>query len=79
MAVREPYLSLDLFDLSKTFPGRGVEESVHVLDRISYRIENDPLEISGHYDERETMNDEECIGSFVHCPSFIVHSLISVS
>ena len=40
MAVREPYLSLDLFDLSKTFPGRGVEESVHVLNRISYRIEN---------------------------------------
>lgn len=33
-------MSLDLLDLSKTFPGRGVEESVPVLDRISYQIEN---------------------------------------
>jgi len=38
--VREPHLSLDFLDLSKTFPRRGVEEDVHVLDEISYRIEN---------------------------------------
>ena len=38
--MREPHLSLDFFDLSKTVPGRGVEEDVHVLDEISYRIEN---------------------------------------
>jgi NitT/TauT family transport system ATP-binding protein len=33
-------LSLDLLELSKTFPGRREGESVHVLDRIQYRIEN---------------------------------------
>jgi len=33
-------LSLDLLDLSKTFPGRGLEESVHVLEQVRYRIEN---------------------------------------
>jgi len=38
--MREPHLSLDFFDLSKTFPGRGLEEGVHVLNQISYQIEN---------------------------------------
>lgn len=33
-------MGLDFLDLTKTFPGRGLEESVHVLDRIQYRIEN---------------------------------------
>lgn len=33
-------MSLDFLDLSKTFPGRGLENGVHVLDRISYQIEN---------------------------------------
>ena len=33
-------MSLDFLDLSKTFPGRGMKESVHVLDQISYQIEN---------------------------------------
>jgi NitT/TauT family transport system ATP-binding protein len=33
-------LSLDLIALSKTFPGRGSGESIHVLDKIQHRIEN---------------------------------------
>lgn len=33
-------MSLDFIDLSKTFLGRGLGESVHVLDQIRYRIEN---------------------------------------
>ena len=32
-------MSLDFLDLSKTFPGRGLEEGIHALDQISYRIE----------------------------------------
>ena len=33
-------MGLDFLELSKTFPGRGLGESVHVLDKIQYRIEN---------------------------------------
>jgi NitT/TauT family transport system ATP-binding protein len=33
-------LTLEFLDISKTFAGRNPEESVHVLDQISYRIEN---------------------------------------
>jgi len=33
-------LSLDFLELSKTFPGRGMEESVHVLEKLQHRIEN---------------------------------------
>jgi len=33
-------LSLDLLELSKTFPGKGLGESVHVLENIQHRIEN---------------------------------------
>jgi len=33
-------LSLDLLDLSKTFSGRGLEGSIHVLEQIRHRIEN---------------------------------------
>lgn len=32
-------MSLDLLELSKTFPGKGVGESVHVLENIQHRIE----------------------------------------
>jgi len=31
---------LDLLDLSKTFSGRGLEGSIHVLEQIRHRIEN---------------------------------------
>jgi NitT/TauT family transport system ATP-binding protein len=31
---------LDLLELSKTFPGKGLGESVHVLENIQHRIEN---------------------------------------
>jgi len=33
-------LSLDLLELSKTFPGKGLGESVHVLDHLQHRIDN---------------------------------------
>jgi NitT/TauT family transport system ATP-binding protein len=33
-------LSLDLLELSKIFPGKGLGESVHVLENIQHRIEN---------------------------------------
>ena len=33
-------MSLDLLELSKTFPGKGLGESVHVLENIQHRIEN---------------------------------------
>ena len=33
-------MSLDLLELSKTFPGKGLGESVHVLESIQHRIEN---------------------------------------
>ena len=33
-------MSLDFLDLSKTFPGRGLEDGVHVLDQISCQIED---------------------------------------
>ncbi len=33
-------MGLEFLDLFKTFPGRGLGEDVHVLDRIRYRIEN---------------------------------------
>jgi len=33
-------LSLDLLELCKTFPGKGLGESVHVLENIQHRIEN---------------------------------------
>jgi NitT/TauT family transport system ATP-binding protein len=33
-------LGLDLLELSKTFPGNGLGESVHVLENIQHRIEN---------------------------------------
>ena len=33
-------MSLDLLELSKTFPGKGLGESVHVLDNLQHRIEN---------------------------------------
>ena len=33
-------MSLDLLDLSKTFSGRGLEGSIHVLEQIRHRIEN---------------------------------------
>jgi NitT/TauT family transport system ATP-binding protein len=33
-------LSLDLLELSKTFPGKGPGENVHVLENIQHRIEN---------------------------------------
>jgi len=33
-------LSLDLLDLSKTFPGRRLEGSIHVLEQVRHRIEN---------------------------------------
>jgi len=33
-------LGLDFLELSKTFPGKEVGESVHVLDKIQYRVEN---------------------------------------
>jgi len=33
-------LSLDFLELSKTFPGRRMEESVHVLENLQHRIEN---------------------------------------
>ena len=33
-------MSLDFLDLSKTFPGRGMEENVHVLEKLQHRIEN---------------------------------------
>ncbi len=33
-------MSLDFLELSKTFPGRGMGESVHVLENLQHRIEN---------------------------------------
>jgi NitT/TauT family transport system ATP-binding protein len=33
-------LGLDLLELCKTFPGKGLGESVHVLEKIEHRIEN---------------------------------------
>lgn len=33
-------MGLDLLELSKTFPGNGLGESVHVLENIQHRIEN---------------------------------------
>jgi NitT/TauT family transport system ATP-binding protein len=33
-------LSLDFLELSKTFPGKGLGESVHVLENLQHRIEN---------------------------------------
>jgi len=33
-------LSLDLLKISKTFPGKGLGESVHVLENMDHRIEN---------------------------------------
>ena len=33
-------MSLDFLELSKTFPGKGVGESVHVLENVEHRIEN---------------------------------------
>ena len=33
-------MSLDLLELCKTFPGKGLGESVHVLENIQHRIEN---------------------------------------
>jgi len=33
-------LSLEILELSKTFSGRVPEESVHVLEKIQYRVEN---------------------------------------
>ena len=32
-------MSLELLELSKTFPGKGPGESIHVLDKIQHRIE----------------------------------------
>ena len=40
MAIRETPLGLDFLGLSKTFPGRRMGESVHVLDNFQHRIEN---------------------------------------
>jgi len=40
VAIRETPLGLDFLELSKTFPGKGVRESVHVLENIQQRIEN---------------------------------------
>jgi NitT/TauT family transport system ATP-binding protein len=37
---RSEVLSLDLLELSKTFPGKGLGESVHVLENVEHRIEN---------------------------------------
>jgi NitT/TauT family transport system ATP-binding protein len=36
-------LSLDFLELSKTFPGKGLGESVHVLENLQHRIENGRL------------------------------------
>jgi NitT/TauT family transport system ATP-binding protein len=33
-------LSLELLELSKTFPGKGLGKSVHVLENLQHRIEN---------------------------------------
>jgi NitT/TauT family transport system ATP-binding protein len=33
-------LSLELLELSKTFPGKGSGESVHVLENLRHRVEN---------------------------------------
>ncbi len=33
-------MSLDLIELSKTFPGKGQGKSVHVLEKVRHRIEN---------------------------------------
>lgn len=33
-------MGLDLLELCKTFPGKGLGESVHVLEKIEHRIEN---------------------------------------
>jgi NitT/TauT family transport system ATP-binding protein len=33
-------LSLDLLKINKTFPGKGLGKSVHVLENMEYRIEN---------------------------------------
>ncbi len=43
MAIRETPLGLDFLELSKTFPGRGMGESVHVLENFQHRIENGRL------------------------------------
>ena len=37
---RSEVLSLDFLELSKTFPGKGLGESVHVLENVQYRVEN---------------------------------------
>ena len=37
---RSEVLSLDFLELSKTFLGKGLGESVHVLENIQYRVEN---------------------------------------
>lgn len=33
-------MSLELLELSKTFPGKGLGESVHVLENLQHRVEN---------------------------------------
>jgi len=33
-------LSLEFLELSKTFPGKGLGESVHVLENLQHRVEN---------------------------------------
>jgi NitT/TauT family transport system ATP-binding protein len=43
VAIRETPLGLDFLELSKTFPGRGMGESVHVLENFQHRIENGRL------------------------------------
>lgn len=43
MAIRETPLGLDFLELSKTFPGGGMGESVHVLENFQHRIENGRL------------------------------------
>jgi len=40
VAIRETPVGLDFLELSKTFPGRGIGESVHVLENFQHRIEN---------------------------------------
>jgi NitT/TauT family transport system ATP-binding protein len=40
VAIRETPLGLDFLKLSKTFPGRAMGESVHVLENLQHRIEN---------------------------------------
>jgi NitT/TauT family transport system ATP-binding protein len=40
VAIRETPLGLDFLELSKTFPSKGLGESVHVLENIQHRVEN---------------------------------------